>query len=251
MMTVPVDYLWSSPPAGVVLSSEDVHVWSALLDQPMPLFRKLAETLSVDEWMRGKRYYTERDRTRFVVRRGVLRMLLGRYLDVEPHQIQFRYGPYGKPVLAWPAISRHIHFNLSHSDGLGLYAVTRDRQIGVDVERVRPLPDAEQIALHFFSPRENAALHALSSNERQEAFFNCWTRKEAYLKATGGGLACPLNTFEVSLTPGEPTRLLSNSSDPQELTRWSLQTLTPAPGYVAALAIMGNSLHVACWHWSE
>jgi 4'-phosphopantetheinyl transferase len=148
-------------------------------------------------------------------------------------------------------VSDELRFNVSHSHGLALYAVTRRRKIGIDIERVRPISGPEQLAARFFSAGENAELCALPEHVKHEAFFNCWTRKEAYVKARGEGLSLPLNQFDVSLNPGEPARLLRVERDPQEAARWSLQGLTPAPGYVAALAVEGHGWRLACWEWRE
>jgi 4'-phosphopantetheinyl transferase len=132
---------------------------------------------------------------------------------------------------------------------VALYAVTRAREVGIDVELIRSDLKIEQIAERFFSHHEIATLRALPTELRQSAFFRCWTRKEAYIKATGKGLSLPLDQFEVSLTPGEPAALLSTQPDPNEAQRWSLRELTPAPGYAAALAVEGHGWCLACWDW--
>ncbi len=229
------------------MSKSEIHVWRAALDPSAGYVRQLAQMLSADESERAARFHFERDRRRFIVGRGVLRALLGCYLGLEPAQVRFRYGPRGKPHLAEAAdadVSYNelahyncICFNLAHSHELALYAFIRGREIGVDLEHVHPLPDAEQIAARFFSPGENAAWQALPESQRLEAFFNCWTRKEAYLKACGDGLARPLDQFEVSLVPGEVARLLRVQGQAEETARWWLQALEPADGYIAALAV--------------
>ena len=204
------------------------------------------ETLSADERVRAERFYFERDRKRFIVGRGLLRTILGRYLDIKPSRLQFCYQSHGKPVLAEFGAGK-LHFNLSHSQGLALYAVTREQEIGIDIEHVRHIPEADEIVKRFFSARENAVFKALPANQKPQAFFNCWTRKEAYLKAIGDGLACPLDRVEVSLTPGEPARL-SSIADPS-LDHWTLQELTPACSYVGALAVQGQNWSLSCWQW--
>jgi 4'-phosphopantetheinyl transferase len=170
-------------------------------------------------------------------------MLLSRYLGSEPH---FLYGGGGKPELAATSGGSSFRFNASHSQGLALYAVTRERRVGIDVEALRPLPEAEAIAQLYFSSGENAVLRALPPERRQEAFFLGWTRKEAYLKAVGSGLVQPLECIEVSLAPGEPAILHSIDGDPEVAARWSLQTLSVDFGYVAALAVEGNGYRLAC-----
>ena len=217
-----LDYLWNSPPADLAVSSDEVHVWRASLDQPELYVQRLAQTLSADECMRSKRFYFERDRRRFIVGRGILRMILGCYLGIEPSCLKFWYGSHGKPALAEPASGRKIRFNVSHSQGVALYALTCNREVGVDLERLRSISDAERIAKRFFSSQENAVLQALPANLKHEAFFTCWTRKEAYIKARGEGLSFSLDLFDVSLVPGEPAALLHVRGYPQEVSRWSL-----------------------------
>ena len=141
-------------------------------------------------------------------------------------------------------------FNLSHSHGIALYAITCGREIGIDIEYFRPDVEVEKLAERFFSPREAAVLRALPEHLRKEGFFNCWTRKEAYIKAEGKGMSIPLSAFDVSLTPGEPAALLRTESHPQETSRWSLQALSPEPGYTAALAVKGHDWELKCWQWT-
>jgi len=243
--------LWTPPPADLTLSSDDVHVWRAALDQPESRIRQFAHCLSADERARAERFHFERDRRHFIVGRGLLRAILGCYLSIEPHRLEFCYGSHGKPELGETSVGRRLRFNLSHSQGLVLYGVTRDREIGIDLERIRPIPKAEQIAQRFFSARENAVFRALPPGQGSEAFFNCWTRKEAYIKAVGDGLARPLDRFDVSFAPGEPARLLHVEGDPQEASRWGLLALTPAAGYVAALVVEGHGWRLACWEWPD
>ena len=209
--------------------------------------RSLWYTLTADECQRAERYVFAKDRTHFVVARGLLRVLLGRYLGQDPPHLRFIYGPHGKPALATDTGGGALRFNVSHSHGLALYAITRGREVGVDVERIRPEVAQEKIAERFFSPREVTLLRALPAQLQATAFFACWTRKEAYIKAKGEGLALPLDQFDVSLVPGEPAVLLRAAWDPQEAARWSLQDLAPAPGYRAAVAVAGHDWRLTCW----
>jgi 4'-phosphopantetheinyl transferase len=223
-------------------------VWRIELAQPAAQVEEFRQTLSEDEIARADRFYFEKDRDRFIVARGTLRAILGRYLKRSPHELRFRYSAYGKPSLddddgAW------LRFNVSHSHELGLIAVTCGREVGVDIEWIRPDVATEQIAERFFSTHEVAALRALPADRQTEAFFNCWTRKEAYIKARGEGLSFPLDKFDVSLVPGEPARLLRTEGAPQEALRWRLCELLPGPGYVAALAIEGHEWQLQCWQW--
>jgi 4'-phosphopantetheinyl transferase len=225
-----------------------VHVWRAALDMGAAQRERLEQTLSADERERAGRFYFQKDRDQFIVARGVLRTLLGRYLGLPPVQLRFSYSSYGKPSLA-PEL-QGLSFNLSHSHGLALAAVTCDRELGVDVEYIRPEVVEEPIAERFFSTPEVAALRALPAALQPEGFFNCWTRKEAYIKARGEGLSVRLDQFQVSLTPGEPAALLSVQGDPAEAARWSLRELAPGAGYTGAVAVEGHEWLLRCWEWT-
>lgn len=240
---------WSPPPEPLILGSDEVHVWRAFLGLTASCVRSLQHTLSPDEQARAERFYFERDRERFIVARAVLRDILARYLKKKPGQLRFCYNPHGKPALAGQYGREALCFNVSHADGVALYAVTRVRELGVDLEHIRPDLADEQIARRFFSARELAELCALPAHLKPEAFFTCWTRKEAYVKAKGEGLSIPLDQFDVSLAKEEPAALLRTAWDPQEASRWSLQELTPGADYVAALAVEGHHWRLKCWQW--
>jgi 4'-phosphopantetheinyl transferase len=242
------DSLWCLPRERPTLDGRAVHVWRASLDQPSQVHR-LQDTLAADERARAGRFYFRRDRERFVVARGILRVIIGGYLNRAPASISFSYSPYGKPSLLSECGAEGIRFNISHSHGTALYVVTRGREIGVDLELIRDGMAVEQIAERFFSSREISALYALPAELRKRAFFLCWTRKEAYIKARGEGLSLPLDKFEVSLVPGEPAALVSVEQDSNEAFRWSLEELFPAADYAAALAIVGRDWNMACWQW--
>jgi 4'-phosphopantetheinyl transferase len=185
-----------------------------------------------------------------VARRVTLRALLARYLRVAPRDITFTYGPNGKPALAPGYGGDRLSFNLSHSEHIAVMAVALDRAIGIDVEMIKPLDDFESIASRFFTGRENIALRAVPPAGRLRAFFNCWTRKEAVVKASGEGLSRPLDSFEVSLAPDEPARLLAwTEIDPQ--SEWSLQAFTPEVGFTAAVAAPGTDWKVRCREWPQ
>jgi len=242
---------WSAPPPLLLLGSDQVHVWSAALDQPDSLVRNLWHTLAPDEQGRAERFHFRRDREHFIIARGLLRQLICRYSGTEAQRLRFCYTSYGKPFLAEESNPSPISFNLSHSQGLALFAFTRQRELGVDVEYVRPEVVKERIAEHFFSRQEVRVLRALPAAMQAEAFFNCWTRKEAYVKAKGEGLSLPLDQFDVSLTPGDEAALLATRGDSREASRWSLQALHPAPNYIGALALEGHRRELKCWRWSE
>jgi 4'-phosphopantetheinyl transferase len=239
---------WSAAPESLKLARDEVHVWRVSLEQPGARVGELRTLLSPEESGRAARFHFEKDRRHFVVARGILRTLLGRYLGSRPADLKFNYSPFGKPALAHESCVSPILFNVSHSGGLALYAFTCGREVGVDVEQARADFAGEEIAARFFSAREVESLRAVEHDLRTEAFFNCWTRKEAYIKALGEGLSHPLDSFSVSLAPGEPTALLY-SADASETSRWSMRDLKPALGYAAALAVEGHGWRLLCYDW--
>jgi 4'-phosphopantetheinyl transferase len=210
---------------------------------------ELSALLNPEESERAARFHFEKDRAHFIVARGVLRTLLGLYLGSRPAELGFAYSPFGKPSLARETGVHPVRFNVSHSGALALYVFTRGREVGIDVEHARADFAGDDIATRFFSAREVAALRAVAPALRTEAFFNCWTRKEAYIKAIGEGLSHPLDTFAVTLAPGEPAALL-HSADASESSRWTLRELNPAPGYAAALAVEGRGWKLRCYDWT-
>ena len=231
---------WHAPLTAPNLGVNEVHVWRIQLDQGVPQIRTLLPTLATEERERAGRYRFQQDRQKFIVARGLLRRILGSYLDTEPGHVNFCYNAYGKPALESASGLDTIRFNLSHAHDLALVAVSLDREVGIDLEHIRPNFAQEQIAERFFSAQEVATLRRLPKNLQERAFFTCWTRKEAYVKGTGQGLSLPLDQFDVSIIPGEPARLLRTEWDPSEVSRWSLLDLDPGPGYVGALAVKGH-----------
>jgi len=216
------------------LTGRTVHVWPVSIQAPDAVVEQFRAVLTPDETDRAGRFRFPHLQRAFILSRGVLRLLLGRYLNTAPGAIEFSYGSKGKPALA--ASENRLQFNASHSGDLALYAFTMDCEIGVDVEAIRPMPDIEDVARRFFCVEETAELMALPSAQREHGFFLCWTRKEAYIKATGDGLSTPLDTFCVTLHPGEPAAMIHLKRDPTAARAWTLHNLIPAPGYAAALA---------------
>ncbi len=242
---------WSPPPSNLVLRHNEVHVWRADLEAEAARVQNLRAMLSPDEVARADCFRFQPDQERFIIARGLLRVILGRYLELEPGQLHFSYSSYGKPALTNGVGQEIFNFNMSHSHQLALYAVTRGRKIGVDLENIRTDFACEEIAERFFAPAEKTRLRAIVPEMKHEAFFNGWTRKEAYIKARGQGLAFPLHQFEVSLTPGEPAALLDVAGDFFETSRWTLRELEPGPDYAAALAVEGRDWQLKCWQWRE
>jgi len=233
----------------IFLSPNEVHVWCASLDQTPSRVLHHAQVLSPDERWRAERYYCERDRDRFIVGRGTLRAILGQYVNVAPDGLQFCYGPYGKPALAEGCGGGILQFNLSHSEGLALVAVTSQRAIGIDLEIIRPFDHLERMVNRLFSCHERAALRSLPESLKPEGFFRCWTCKEAYVKACGRGLTGPLHQFDVSVILGQPAQLLSVQDNAQEACRWAIMALRPAYGYAAALVVRGHDWSLKYKRW--
>ena len=238
--------MWNSPPKQLTLPDRDIHVWRAELNLPPEEIETLATTLSADESDRANRFHFEKDRKHFIAARGILRSLLGTYLNLPPSQLEFAYGSRGKPSLSVD-LSGSLSFNLSHSNGLALYAVTKTYSIGIDIEYLRPMSDVVQLAKRFFSSREHEAIARLSPPEQKRAFFKAWTAKEAYLKATGVGLSGGLEKVEISLDSREELKLLSIDGDGRRASRWSIYSVLLAPDYLAALAVENNSWNLSYW----
>jgi 4'-phosphopantetheinyl transferase len=226
------------------LGCDELHVWLVDLDALAPDLDRWEKTLCDDERERAQRFRFLHLHSRFVGARGVLRTLLGAYLEVSPGALRFRYSDKGKPTLDQPYSDSQLQFNLSHSEQVALLAFARDRELGVDVERLQKNFDVEGIAKRFFSPAEQKAIFALPRNQWPEAFFTCWTRKEAFVKAKGDGLSLPLDQFDVAVVPGQAAELLGTRPDPEEKNRWSLTNLDVVSGFVAAVAVRGPALRV-------
>ena len=234
--------VWEVPAAAPELATDEVHVWCLGLDEVAADISLLGSCLSPDEHERADRLIHEQHRLRFVVARATLRRLLAQYLDLDPGAVAFAYGEQGKPAL----VEGGLFFNMSHSHEMALYAVARSREVGVDVEWPRPKVAHEQIAMRSFSLEEQEALRELDESDRLAAFYNIWTRKEAYIKARGDGITGGLDTFSVTL--GAEAALLRSDEGRAEVARWQLATLDPEPGCVAALCAEGQ-WRLMCFRW--
>ena len=223
---------WTEPPLSPSLETGAVHVWRISLDQPDDKLDRFRRTLEPDELNRASRFHFEKHRQHFIVARGFLRSVVARYLEMQPEALRFSYGAYGKPELA----SEHVlRFNLSHSHEVALLAVALDAELGVDVEHIRADFASEEIARRFFSRAEVEVFNALPKEEQVAAFFRCWTRKEAYIKAIGKGLSQALDAFDVTLAPGVQAALLRAEEDNVE--RWWMSNVDVGEGYAGALAV--------------
>lgn len=230
-------------PKEIELSANDIHIWGANLKLPLSKIEEQLKTLSSDEIERANRFHFERDKNRFIIARGTLRKILSRYLNIEPNKLQFTYSDRGKPYLK----NTPILFNISHSQDLALYAITETNLIGIDLEYIRPMNDAEGLAKRFFSPQEYKLMIQLPPEQQQETFFKIWTCKEAYLKATGDGLAGGLEKVEVCLTPEKPIQFFSINGDIEEASHWYLHQFVPQPNYIAAVAVPGKVQNLNFW----
>lgn len=238
---------WLQAPDKLVMLQDEVHIWRASMVVTSTRLVDYKRMLSPEECKRAERYYFEKDRSRWIVARGLLRILLGRYLQVPPEQPGFVLNEYGKPELASPYQESGLRFNISHSQDIVLYAFTYGRALGIDVEYMRTNIDCAELARHSFSSAEYATWSALPEEQKTQGFFNCWSRKEAYIKARGMGLSLPLKLFDVALTPGEPAALLHSREDPQEVHAWSMQALEPGSGYAGALVVEGHDWKLRGW----
>lgn len=242
---------WKQPPRDLMLRPHEVHVWRASLAITEVQQHTLIHLLTPEEQSRASRFHFDHHRRRWIAARSTLRLLLGYYTQSDPRNITFDLNAYGKPFLAAPKTTPVLQFNISHSDELALYAFAYERLLGIDIEHMRDNIGYEDLARHSFSPTEQAVLHALPPEQKQRAFFQCWSRKEAYIKARGMGLSLPLHTFDVTLHPDEPARLLASREDPHEIERWSMVALDSGQDNTSALVVEQRDVdwQLACWQW--
>lgn len=226
-------------------------MWLANQDQPAERTKGFFQSLSPDEQQRALRFHFERDRVRFTSGRGMLRRCLGAFLGTAADRVRFRYTEYGKPSLSVEFSSARINFNISHSGSNALLAFSIGRELGVDIEEIRPDFATWEIGQRYFSALEVQTLRSLPTSLQAEAFFNCWTRKEAYIKAIGEGLSCPLNRFDVTLAPGEPARLLETRGRGLPASAWAMRSLDVGRGYKAALVVEGHEWRLKYLNWRE
>lgn len=237
---------FSVPP----LSVGEVHLWTARLDLAEAEVAAFRTLIDEEEKARADHFHFDVHRRRFTIGRGFQRVVLGAYLDKDPASIRYRHGPKGKPALADFVQRGALFFNLSNSHDLALLALAREQEIGVDLEHVRDVADLESLAVRNFSSGEYTKLLALPRHLHQEAFFRCWTRKEAYLKAVGDGLSAPLDRFEVSLGPDESARMLTLEGSIDRASAWTLFDLQPAQGYFGAIAIEGTNWRMSSFNFA-
>lgn len=225
---------WHTP-GPLNLASGQLQVWRIALDVPPDVLSTFWVELSEAEQQRAGRFHTSQLRNRYITAHGALRRILAQYVHQPAAELQFSFSAYGKPSL----ISKSgLTFNLSHANAWALCVVACQQAVGVDIEQVQALPDLENVAQRFFSPRERQTLAALAETAKPLGFYHCWTRKEAFIKALGSGLSHPLDSFDVTLHPNEEARLIEIRSHTS--AHWSLVHLEPAPNYVGAVAAEGE-----------
>jgi 4'-phosphopantetheinyl transferase len=243
------EIVWPPGPTRGQLDEGSVAIWCADLDGPAGLAHAVRSVLSPEELTSAQRIQSALHRERFVVTRGLLRLILAAYLEEAPWDLAFAAGARGKPELSGPPGIKPLHFSASRSGSLALFAVTAIAAVGVDLEQVCPLPDMNDIVARCFSDRENATFRALPEAHRVAAFYRAWTCKEAYLKATGEGIGDHLARVEVSLRPDEPPRLLAVDGNTERAAVWSLTTFVPADQWMGALAVRNPPCPLQCWSW--
>ncbi len=242
---------WRSRPKKLILKDNEVHVWCSSLVLDSKILNRLRLTLSADELERANRFHFQKDQCSFIAGRGILRSILADYLQTRPKDIEFRYNTRGKPSITNVPLRSEINFNLSHSHGLAVYAVTQRREIGIDIERLRSNLSFRRIARRFFTTEEFEKLNSLTGEEFIEGFFKLWTHKEAYIKAKGTGLSIPLNRFAVTINRDQTVRIKEIGLNPDGERSWSFHSLTPEPGYVGALVVEGKNVRIKHWLWSD
>jgi len=239
--------MWESPHSVPALVPHEPHIWCVPLLAKEQQLQAWWTLLSSDEQKKAERYRFEKNTRQYIQARGILRELLGEYLNCSPRRIEFDYNTYDKPTLKPQS---KLKFNVSHSGQMALLAFNWGDEIGVDIEDSTREIEIDVVAKHFFSPNEVTTLTALPLSEQQTTFFNCWTRKEAIIKALGTGLAFPLNQFEVSMKIGSPARLLATHWDPEEAANWYMASFSPAENYIGAFAVRAKVKDLRLWQWS-
>jgi 4'-phosphopantetheinyl transferase len=242
---------WPEGPASPTLLPGEIHVWQASISGGTEARERLAPHLSTAELERESRFRFDRDATRYAIARGLLRVLLARYCEAPPAELQILESSHGRPGLAAGTAPPGFDFNLSHSRNLAVFAFSHDARVGVDIEWITPLSDMQNLVALNFSQRERESWHSLDVGDRERAFFDCWTRKEAFVKAIGEGLSHPLDSFDVTLGPSEAPVLQRMAAAPDEQDRWSLRALDPEPGYASALAVKAAALELRCFSLSD
>ena len=231
------------------IGDNEVHIYFASVNLSKPYIDTLRKNLIDEESQKAIKFVFEKDRVRYTIARGILREILGSYLSVEPKEVNFSVNKYGKLSIDRKYHQTNLNFNLSHSGDMIVYGVIKDKKIGVDVENIRSTDSCEDIINRFCSGHEICEFNMLPAHIKQRAFFNCWTRKEAYIKALGLGLYYPLEHFSVSLTPGKDAELTYDKN--YDISDWSLKEIISNDQYVGAVAVEGKDLDFNIFQWEQ
>ncbi len=239
---------WQTPPAKLKLLNDEIHIWRVSTnDQTDKSVEYLRSILSNEEQEKADRFHFERDRKQYTIARGFLRIIIGRYLDINPTEFDFSYNKYGKPKLEGADIGDSLHFNLSHSGNMVLYVFSLNRRVGIDVELIKSYKKTREIVERFFSEKEKEEFASLPEGQKDVAFYTCWARKEAYIKAVGKGMSLPLDEFTVSMIPRKPILLLHNHNEIDNGVKWTLLDIDRIENYASAVAAEGEGLKLRYW----
>jgi len=243
---------WKIPKNPIHIKPKVIHIWVAdILSYSTLHLEQLKQCLSQDELEHASRYYFEKDKKYYITSRGILRKILSNYLTMKPEKIKFSYNPYGKPYLCNKFHTKNFNFNLSHSGDLALYIFSANFDVGIDLEKFQLIEGFIDIAMQFFSPNEFLKLKSIPHDQQLTAFFKCWTRKEAFIKAIGNGLSHPLDQFEVTLAPNETAMFVNIISKSTAASEWSLYSFTPKPNYEASFAFKGKCEKIEFFQYEE
>ena len=240
---------WKQAEPSLPLHPGDVHIWHIQLDQSPQVTTSLTHLLDPQETLRAYRFHFDHDQRHFIVAHGVMRVILGAYCHLPPQMLRFDTNRFGKPYLFHTLLSPNLRFNLSHTQDHALLAITIGYEVGVDIEYIKPLSDIDMIAQQYFSHSERESLLTLADHDKMHAFYTCWSRKEAFIKALGLGLALPLDHFTVSLVPEDTAKIIHVVHNQSALQRWFLYDLPPIPHCATALATRGKIHTLICKSW--
>lgn len=248
-LTTNLDCFWYPGPITPTISPQEAHVWVAPLHALISQVDELRQCLSLDELERARRYRSVGHQNRFIISRGILRIILGRYINKPPEQLHFDYGCYGKPVLLQDSGPNDIQFNLSHSHDYAVYSIAPNARLGIDLEYIHPFSEIRQLANRFFDPEEKNAFFTLPLEQQTDAFFRYWTQTEAYIKAKGQSLSYAFDHPTINIGAERSNSLGSANTDSENTSNRSLYQFSPAPNYTASLVIEGNNWQVSCWKY--
>jgi 4'-phosphopantetheinyl transferase len=245
-----MSHAWPPAQPPLPLGEHEAHVWLASLDLSPPAMTLMQHLLSDEEHRKAARFRFERDRLRWSAAHAFMRHVLGSYLNRPPRDLEFAIAPHGKPSIVCHPGMPDLRFNMAHSHDHAVLALTLGCEVGVDLEWITPLDDADRIAASFFSPYEQAILQNVPAIEKLGAFYRCWSRKEAVLKAFGAGLTVSLDSFDVTLAPGDPPQVLALREEMISTGPWSLIDLQPLDGFAGALACVEPMAHISFRQWT-